>query len=59
MKNFNTEINGTGTKTSAVRINYLRTLIRWESLKKIDNLASQVTGMTNSHLTYIKMGLLT
>ena len=54
MKIFKTAIDGTGTTTVVGRIHYLHNLLRGEALKVFDELAIQVTGMTNAHLNFIK-----
>ena len=58
MNNFKTAIDGTGTTTATIRINYIRTLIHGESPIEFDELASQFTGTTNAHLNLIKEVLL-
>ena len=58
MKNFETALNGTGTTSTAGKINYLRNLLRGESLQEFDYLTSQATSTTNAHLTLTKEGLL-
>ena len=43
MKNFKRAVDRTGTTVTAGKINYLRTLLRGEALRKFDALASQNT----------------
>ena len=42
----------------SVRINYLRTMWRGETLQEFDELASQNNGMINAHLKHIQEGLI-
>ena len=58
MKKFKIVIHGTGTTSVAGRIKYLKALLRGESLREFEDLESQVLGTTNSHLNFIKEGLL-
>ena len=58
MKKFKIVIHGTGTTSVAGRIKYLQALLRGESLREFEDLESQVLGTTNSHLNFIKEGLL-
>ena len=43
MKNFKRAVDRTGTTVTAGKINYLRTLLRGEALRKFDELARQNT----------------
>ena len=51
-------IDGTGTTTLSGRINYLRTMLRGQSLKEFDKLHSQYGGATKKYLNLIQEGLL-
>ena len=54
LKNFKTTTDGTETTSAPVRIHYLHVLLRVETLSELKYLASQVTGMTNTNLNFIK-----
>ena len=54
LTNGNKAIKVTGAMTAAVRINFLRTLLRVEALQEFDILASQNNGTTNAHYKKIK-----
>ena len=56
--NLKRAVDRTGAKTSAGKINYLRTLLSGEALQEFDKLAIQNTGMNNVHLKLIQEGLL-
>ena len=58
IKNFKRAVDGTGTATTAGKINYLLTLLRGESLLEFDKLSSQNAGTNVAHLKFIQEGLL-
>ena len=58
MNNFKTAIDGTGNTTVYEKTNYLYTILRIEALQELDLLTSQVMGTTNTHITFIKAGLI-
>ena len=58
LNNFRTVIYGTGTMSPSGRINYLRTMLRWEALRELDELASHNNGTTNAYLDHVMEGLL-
>ena len=58
MKDFKTGIDGTGTISALGNIQFLRTMLRGESLREFDVIADQVGSTTNAHLKQIKEGLL-
>ena len=58
MENFKILVNETGTKTAAMKINYIRTILRGEELQEFDGLASQNAGTNNAHMKFIQEGLL-
>lgn len=51
LRNFQIEIDGTGTTTASGRINYLHTMIRGTSLRELDKLALVGNSITN-HLPH-------
>ena len=58
MKDFKTLIDGVGTTSATGNTHCLSTMLHEEALIEFDNLACQVAGTTNSHLNFIKEGLL-
>ena len=58
MKEFKTAVNGIKITSASSKTKYLRTLLSGEALREFYGLEIQVTGTTNSHLTFIKEGLL-
>ena len=58
LKNFEIEIDGTGTTSLSGKINYLHTMLLGASLREFDKLSSQNHGATNDHLKHIMDGLL-
>ena len=52
-KHFRTAINKTGTRTVAVWIKYLCTMIHGETSRKFDELEIQNNGMMNAQLKHI------
>ena len=58
LRKFKIVIDGTGTNTPYVRINYLCTMLCGKALRGIEKLQSQYGGATNNHLKLILKGLL-
>ena len=58
MQKFKIAIDGTGTMTMPVRINYLRKILRGGDLREFNELVIQNNGTTNTHLNITKEGLL-
>ena len=58
MHNCRRVVDGIGNTLVAVNINYLRTLLRGESLQEFDELASQNIGTSNALLKFVLEGLL-
>ena len=58
IKNFIITIYGTGIMPPSEIINYLRTILHGEALRKFDELTSQNNASINSQLNHIKEGLL-
>ena len=56
LKNFRKSISGRGTTNLSGRNKYLRTMLRGESLREIDKLASQNNGSDSRHLKAMKYG---
>ena len=54
---FKIAIDGTGTTTASVWINYLRTMLRETTLREYDELAL-AGNLTNKHIKHIMEGLL-
>ena len=54
MKRIKTSIDGAGTTSVSGRITYIQTMLREESIQKIDDLASQNNGMANAHSKFIQ-----
>ena len=57
-KNFKTTINGTGSTSTTRRVYHLRDLLCGKALIEFNYLEIQVTGTINTHLNFIKEGLL-
>ena len=58
MKDFRTGIDGTGTNSASVKIQFLCTMLYGEPLREFDVIANQVGSTINAHLKQIKEGLL-
>ena len=58
VENFKTAIDGTGTRSVPVWVNYLRTMLYGEAQREFDKSASQFSGTKNAHLKFIREGLL-
>ena len=53
LRNFKITTDGTGTTTTSVRINYLRTMLCGQALREFDELQIQYGVSTNNHLKLI------
>ena len=58
MKDFKTGIDGTGTTSAPGKNQFLRIMLRGESLREFDVIASQIGSTANGHLKQIKEILL-
>ena len=58
LKKFKYTIDGMGTTSVSVRIDYLCTMLRGESQQKFYWLVSHNSGTTSTHLKHIQEGLL-
>ena len=58
MKEFKTSVDRTGTTSTTVKIQCLRTILRGGALKEFDVIAGQVGSKNNTHLKQIKEVLL-
>ena len=55
--NFQVTLNTSGTIASSLKIHYLHTLLRGESVRQIDMLSIELESTTISHLNSIFLGL--